>query len=76
MMMRGAGDLDWSRIEESVPAFLTMATMAFTFNIAHGVSFGVISHVLIHVLSGRFSEINPAMIVVAGVLSVYLGFYL
>ena len=76
MMMRGAGDLDWSKIEDIIPAFLTMASMAFTFNIAHGVSFGIISHVLIYALSGRAQEINPAMWLVSVILAVYLGFYL
>ena len=59
MMMRGARDLDWTKIEDIVPAFMTIASMAFTFNIAHGVSFGIVSHVIIYALCGRGRELKP-----------------
>ncbi len=76
MMMRGARDLEWNKIEDIVPAFLTIASMAFTFNIAHGVSFGIVSHVIIYTLCGRAAELNKSMVVVSIVLAVYLAAYL
>lgn len=76
MMMRGATDLDWSHAEDIIPAFLTIAAMAFTFNIAHGVAFGVISYVILYILRGRFTELNWAMLLLSGILTAYLGFYL
>merc|ERR1712048_1184872 len=33
--------IDWEDYEESMPAFFTIATMAFTFNIGYGIVFGV-----------------------------------
>lgn len=76
MMMRGATDLDWTHAEDIIPAFLTIATMAFTFNVAHGVAFGVISYVILYLLRGRLYELNWAMLLLSVILSIYLAFYL
>ncbi len=72
LMMQGARDLDWSRIDEAVPAFLTAATMPFTYSIANGISLGIVSYVLIKVLRGRFKEVHPILYVLAALLA---GFY-
>lgn len=76
MMMRGASDLDWATPEDIIPAFLTIASMAFTFNIAHGLAFGIISYVLLYTLRGRMSELNWAMFSLTAILILYLAFYL
>lgn len=76
MMMRGATDLDWNQAEEIIPAFLTIAVMAFTFNVAHGVAFGIISYTILYILRGRFDSLNWAMLTLTPVLMIYLGFYL
>jgi AGZA family xanthine/uracil permease-like MFS transporter len=71
LMMRGARELDWSQIDEAVPAFLTVATMPFTYSIANGISFGIVSYVLIKALRGRFRDVHPLMYVLAGLLIVF-----
>ena len=71
LMMRGAVDLDWSRIDEAVPAFLTLAVMPFTYSIANGISFGIISYVLIKCLRGRFREVHPVMAVLGVALALF-----
>ena len=71
LMMRGAKELDWSQIDEAVPAFLTVATMPFTYSIANGISFGIVSYVLIKALRGRFREVHPLMYVLAALLIVF-----
>ncbi len=76
MMMRGASDLDWAVPEDVIPAFLTIASMAFTFNIAHGLAFGIISYVLLYSLRGRIKELNWAMFLLTAILMIYLAFYL
>ena len=73
LMMRGARDLDWSRIDDAVPAFLTLAAMPFTYSIANGISLGIVSHVLIRALRGRFREIHPLMAVLAVLLVAFYG---
>lgn len=76
MMMRGASDLNWVHPQDIIPAFLTIASMAFTFNVAHGVALGIISYVILYTLSGRLDELNWAMLLLSGVLMFYLGVYL
>ena len=72
LMMRGARELDWSKVDEAVPAFLTLATMPFTYSIANGISLGIVSHVAIKVLRGRFREVHPLMYVLSALL---IAFY-
>ena len=68
LMMRGAKELDWTRPDEAIPAFLTMATMPFTYSIATGISFGIISWVWLKLLRGRFREVHPVMYVLCAAL--------
>ncbi len=74
LMMRGARDLDWSRIDEAVPAFLTMSLMPFTYSIANGISFGIISYALIKLLRGRWREVHPLMVVLSVALIAFYAF--
>ncbi len=74
LMMRGARDLDWAQIDEAVPAFLTVATMPFTYSIANGISLGIVSYVLIKVFRGRFREVHPLMVVLAAALVAFYAF--
>ena len=41
MMMRQAADIDWSDTGNSVPAFITMVMMPFTYSIAAGIAWGI-----------------------------------
>ncbi len=72
IMMRGVTDLDWVHIEEVIPAFLTVVGMALTFNIADGMSLGVISYVLLHLTTGKLEDIHPSSYILSVVLLVYL----
>ncbi len=71
LMMQGAREIDWSRIDEAVPAFLTAATMPFTYSIANGISFGIVSWVAIKLLRGRFRDIHPLMYLLGALLIVF-----
>ncbi len=74
MMMQGARDLDWTRADEAIPSLLTMAAMPFTYSIATGVSFGIVSYVVIKVLLGRFREVKPLMYVLAVLLVLFYAY--
>ena len=71
LMMRGAKDLDWHRADEAIPAFLTLAVMPLTFSIANGITFGIVSYVLIKLLSGRWREPHPLMYLLALLLVLF-----
>lgn len=71
LMMRGAKDLDWLRADEAIPAFLTMIGMPLTYSIANGITFGIVSYVVIKLLSGRAREIHPVLLILAVVLVLF-----
>ena len=73
MMMRQAADIDWSNSTMAVPAFLTMVMMPFTYSIADGIAWGIISYCAIMTGTGKWKEINP---VVGGIAVFMLMFYM
>ena len=60
LMMNCVRDIEWSSAEVSVPAFLTMAMMPFTYSISYGIGFGLISFTVISLFTGKAKEIKPA----------------
>ena len=58
MMFKNIGNIDWNDYTESIPSFLTLVIMPLAFSITEGISFGVISYVLLKVVSGRGKEIH------------------
>ncbi len=58
LMMGSVKDIDWSDASVSVPAFLTMAMMPFTYNISYGIAFGLISYLVIKLFSGKVKDIK------------------
>ena len=71
LMMRGSKDLDWTAADQAVPALLTIAGMPFTYSIANGITLGLVSWVLIRILSGRFREIHPLMYLLSALLIIF-----
>jgi len=57
--------IDFSDFAEGFPAFLTMILMPFTFSIADGILFGILSYVGIKVVMGKFKEISVTMYVMS-----------
>ena len=66
LMLRSLAELDWNDLTESAPAVCCTTVMAFTFSIADGIAFGVISHVLLKLLTGQGDRIGLPMGIVAG----------
>lgn len=64
LMMGAIKELDFDDMSEAVPAFLTIAMMPFTYSIANGIAFGLISYVFIKACSMRFKEIKPLTVVI------------
>ena len=65
LMMTSVKDVDFSDAMEYAPAIITIAAMPLTFSIAHGIAFGFIAYTGIKLLAGRFSDIKPAVAVLA-----------
>ncbi|TMR89664.1 NCS2 family permease [Nonomuraea basaltis] len=61
LMMTAIRDIDWNDYEISIPAFLTIVVMPFTYSISNGIGAGFISYVLIKVVRGKAREIHPLL---------------
>jgi AGZA family xanthine/uracil permease-like MFS transporter len=64
-MFRSVGKISFARIEESLPAFLTIILIPLTFSITQGILWGFISHVGLYLIAGRRREIHPVMYALA-----------
>lgn len=65
LMMNCVKDIDWLTPAASVPAFLTIAFMCFTYNISYGIAFGIISSIIISVFTGKAKEIKLTTWIIA-----------
>lgn len=64
-MFTSVGQIRFSKIEEGVPAFLTLILIPLTFSITQGILWGFISHVGLYLIAGRRKDIHPLMYVLA-----------
>ena len=60
LMMSCVKDIRWDNALLAVPAFLTMAMMPFTYSIAYGIGFGLISFTIVAICTGKAKEVKPA----------------
>ena len=65
LMMASVKNIEWDDFKISVPAFLTLAVMPFTYNISYGIAFGLISYIIISVCCGDIKKIKVSSWVIA-----------
>ena len=67
LMISSILQLNFSDYTEAIPCYICIIAMPFTYSISEGISFGIISYVVINLLSGKAKEknINPLMYVLA-----------
>lgn len=65
LMLESVRHIDFSDFTESLPAFLTIVMMPFTYSIANGVSAGLVMYPLLKLVSGRGREVHWIVYVLA-----------
>lgn len=60
LMINCVKDIDWLEADTALPAFLTIAIMAFTYNISYGIAFGMLSYLVVKVFTGKIKEVKLA----------------
>ncbi|WP_043266937.1 NCS2 family permease [Streptomyces sp. CT34] len=75
MMMSVASHVDWSDRAVSIPVFLTVALMPFTYQITTGVGAGVVAYTAIKAAQGKWREIGGFMWVLTGIFLVYFSLH-
>lgn len=74
LMVGSVRRIDFGDLTEWVPAFATIVMMVFTYNIANGLTAGLLLHPVLKVAAGRARELNAGMIVLAGMCAAYYLF--
>jgi AGZA family xanthine/uracil permease-like MFS transporter len=69
IMARGLAEIEWDDVTESAPAVIAAVTMPLTYSIATGIGLGFIIYVLAKLIAGRFSQLSPAVIVLAALFA-------
>ncbi|WP_122646737.1 NCS2 family permease [Enterococcus mediterraneensis] len=64
MMMASFKDIDWTELEEAVPAFFASIFMGLCYSISYGIAAGFIFYTIVKVIKGKFNEISPILWVV------------
>ena len=64
LMMSGLVHVEWEDLTEAAPVVVWIL-MPLTFSIATGIAFGIISYAAIKLLTGRFSDLNVGILVLA-----------
>ena len=58
LMIVSLKDIEWDNPEISIPAFLTVTVMAFSYSISNGIGIGVLAYTLIKIFVGKIKEVN------------------
>lgn len=67
-MFQMTQNIAFTRVEDGVPAFVTLVLIPLTLSITQGLLWGFLLHVLLYVLAGRARELQPT-VVALGILS-------
>jgi adenine/guanine/hypoxanthine permease len=70
-MASSLGKIEWEKLEESIPAFLTIISMPLTFSIATGIAMGFILYPLTKFVKGDGKKVHPIMYVLFVVFLIY-----
>jgi AGZA family xanthine/uracil permease-like MFS transporter len=70
VMARGLAEMDWDDITEYAPAVIAAVTMPLTYSIATGIGLGFITYAVAKIISGKFAEAKPAVLILAVLFAV------
>lgn len=74
LMLNAITRIDFDDLTELVPAFTTVIVMVFTFNIANGLTAGLVLYPIMKVLAGRARELRAGTLVLAALCALYYLF--
>ena len=74
LMLESIRRIEFNDLTELVPAFVTITMMVFTYNIANGLTAGLLLYPVMKLLAGRAREVNGGSIVLALLCLVYYIF--
>jgi AGZA family xanthine/uracil permease-like MFS transporter len=64
LMLGHVKDIPFDRLEEALPAFVTLVMIPLTYSIARGIGFGFITYVLMLIVHRRWRDIHPLLVAI------------
>ncbi|QYJ79610.1 NCS2 family permease [Shewanella acanthi] len=74
LMMSGLLHVEWEDLTEAAPVVVVCIMMPLTFSIATGIALGLISYAVIKILTGRFSDLNVGVVILAAMFVAKFAF--
>ena len=65
LMMQQIKDIDWTDMTDAIPCFICITMMGFAYSISDGIAFGIISYVVLHLLTKRTEDMSVLMYILA-----------
>ena len=65
LMIEPIKNIPFDDFSESIPAFVCIIMMPLTYSISNGILLGMISYVLMNIVTGKFKKVTPVMIILA-----------
>ena len=65
LMLEPIKYIPFDDFSESIPAFICIIAMPFSYSISNGILLGMISYVLMNIITGKKSKVTPVMAVLA-----------
>ncbi|MBP3350223.1 MAG: NCS2 family permease [Bacteroidaceae bacterium] len=65
LMLEPITKIPFNDFSESLPAFVCIVMMPFTYSISNGILLGMITYVLMNMICGNFKKITPTMYILA-----------
>ena len=60
-MFQALATVDFGRVEEGLPAFVTLVLIPLTFSITQGILWGFVLHAVMYLAVGRSRELSPTL---------------
>jgi AGZA family xanthine/uracil permease-like MFS transporter len=74
LMLSSLTRIEYGDLTELVPAFVTIVMMVFTYNIANGLTAGLVLYPVMKLVGGRAKELNWGSVVLGGLCALYYIF--
>ena len=72
-MFQSIASIDFSSIEDALPAFVTVVLIPLTLSITHGILWGFVLHALLYAVVGRAREVSATLWVLAALSAALLA---
>jgi len=73
LMLGSIREIDFDRVEEAFPAFVTLVSIPLTFSIADGIALGFLTYVVLALARGRARDVPALLWIVAALFALSLA---